>query len=677
MSKYISAYEALAKSFSKKKGIQVICKGSSFLTDGETIIIPEIPDSLNAQLRDPALAGILHESQHVVHSKFKKITERTKEEKKFSGLINNIEDIRIYKLGVQEYPGYQDLQETGLKFIRDNIIIPELRSHPMPKTEIPTFLGGCLQYRASGVNDDFFPENIRAIADIVEEEIKDVKWLPRKEGENQSTEITQRIVKKLKELIEEPKEKTPDKYQEEKKEKEQQRTNGKTDGEKLQNISEETEDLEEKENSDSEEGENNNPLEEEELELDEILEEEEEGEDSEENDSNGEGESPSSENKEPSNSESKDDDESSSKPKNLDELEETIEELLKGEDEELQDESSPTSLMSLLEDFLSKIIRDHNVENDKHIPYPPVLPLDREVHIKDKNPYTKGNREEIERMQGKFLKIKDGIDKQTRILKAKLLPLLLAEKRSSYLFEQPDGILDEARIFRIPNGDQKIYKQKVPGRKLDTAISILCDVSGSMHHEKIEMLKRTLLVLADSLQSLKVPFEILSFTTGGEEGEGYTKEEERLLQTLYDSYISRTFNVYNRFEPLLHTVIKSFNENYFSVRELIPLITSRNNNIDGEAVDWALKRLSEQRESRKILFVLSDGQPAARTSNSYLLIEDLKEKVKKGEKAGIEIIGIGMLTDAPKKFYTNHIQINELEEISTKIYQTLLNKLKN
>jgi len=336
--------------------------------------------------------------------------------------------------------------------------------------------------------------------------------------------------------------------------------------------------------------------------------------------------------------------------------------------------------MDQLENFIEEIVRKFNVDNNKHVPSPEILPFDEETHIKEFYEQKKKREGElaVANLKTEFSEISSLIDQQTQLLKSKILPVLLAEKRSSFIFEQEEGELDSARIFRIPNGDSKVYKKRVLGKKLNTAISILCDISGSMAGNKMRMLHPTLLVIADTLFALKIPFEILAFSTDGDKN---LSKNYQKLNDLQNKFWGKTLSsedlIYNRFSPLFHLIIKSFPENYIQVRELIPLINAMKSNVDGEAVEWAAKRLARQREERKILMVLSDGMPANTTSDSYLLERHLKETVRKIEKTGIEVLGVGMLTSAPGQFYTSSVVINSIDKISENIYRALLEKLRN
>ena len=98
MSNLYSSYERLAKIYAKNAGINLIIRGGGFCTDGKKIVIAEIPDKLNKTLKDPALAGLVHECKHLQHSWFPRNEKEAKEknldkfQKTYKGLINNMAD---------------------------------------------------------------------------------------------------------------------------------------------------------------------------------------------------------------------------------------------------------------------------------------------------------------------------------------------------------------------------------------------------------------------------------------------------------------------------------------------------------------------------------------------------------------------------------------------------------
>jgi cobaltochelatase CobT len=85
-------------------------------------------------------------------------------------------------------------------------------------------------------------------------------------------------------------------------------------------------------------------------------------------------------------------------------------------------------------------------------------------------------------------------------------------------------------------------------------------------------------------------------------------------------------------------------------------------NVDGEAVQWAGARISERKERRKIIMVLSDGYPEDGNWNSRLKAH-LKKAVKEVESKGIGCIGVGMMSDAVEDFYRDSVVCDSLNAV--------------
>jgi cobaltochelatase CobT len=90
-------------------------------------------------------------------------------------------------------------------------------------------------------------------------------------------------------------------------------------------------------------------------------------------------------------------------------------------------------------------------------------------------------------------------------------------------------------------------------------------------------------------------------------------------------------------------------------------------NIDGEALIWATKRLNNRTEKRKIFLVISEGTPVAaatKSNNDNDILNDHLHKtiahLEKHSKIEIAAIGIGHNVG---DFYQNSISIKNIEEL--------------
>jgi hypothetical protein len=90
-------------------------------------------------------------------------------------------------------------------------------------------------------------------------------------------------------------------------------------------------------------------------------------------------------------------------------------------------------------------------------------------------------------------------------------------------------------------------------------------------------------------------------------------------------------------------------------------------NIDGESILALLQHFSGRQEDRKIMIVLSDGSPAAQGRG---LTGHLKMVTKQIEQdTDIHLLGIGILTDAPRHFYRDNICLNNVGDLARNAHQ--------
>jgi len=101
------------------------------------------------------------------------------------------------------------------------------------------------------------------------------------------------------------------------------------------------------------------------------------------------------------------------------------------------------------------------------------------------------------------------------------------------------------------------------------------------------------------------------------------------------------------------------------------------NNTDGESIMVCAKRLGGQPQARKIMIVLSDGEPYGGPGNRIGLMHHLKKVVKELPTQGIEVFGIGILHPAVREYYPKHEIIMKLEELPTKVIKTMERMLFN
>ena len=104
-------------------------------------------------------------------------------------------------------------------------------------------------------------------------------------------------------------------------------------------------------------------------------------------------------------------------------------------------------------------------------------------------------------------------------------------------------------------------------------------------------------------------------------------------------------------------------------------------NIDGEALLWAFKRIAARKEERKILMVISDGAPVDDSTLSVNSGDYLEKHLKKivkfiENKNDIEILAIGIGHDV-SRYYKKAIKITDVQELGDVMIEQLSGLFEN
>jgi hypothetical protein len=186
----------------------------------------------------------------------------------------------------------------------------------------------------------------------------------------------------------------------------------------------------------------------------------------------------------------------------------------------------------------------------------------------------------------------------------------------------------------------------------DHSVMVLCDYSGSMNNSrKLPVAKEALISIAAMLRELKVNFSLRAFSSSQRNNE---------TQDL---------------------ILKDFKEELTDKRleEITAKYSSYGSNKDGAAIKHATDLLSQQRGA-KILIVISDGRPSAHAYEGKAADEHVREVIRRAEKKGIKVIGIGIDDGAETvpKLYKKHVIIKELQQLKRgliKAYQKAAKEL--
>ena len=245
----------------------------------------------------------------------------------------------------------------------------------------------------------------------------------------------------------------------------------------------------------------------------------------------------------------------------------------------------------------------------------------------------------------------------------KLQRRLQAQQNRSWLFDLEEGTLDAGRLARVvANPTTPLsFKQEKDTEFRDTCVTLLLDNSGSMRGRPISIAAICADVLARTLERCSVKVEILGFTTRAWKG---GQARERWLA-------QGRAQTPGRLNDLRHIIYKSADAPWRRVRPNLGLMMKEGllkENIDGEALEWAHRRMMARPEARRILMVISDGAPVDDSSLSVnpanFLEKHLRDVIAMVERRrAVELIAIGIGHDVTR-YYQRAVTITDVEQLA-------------
>ena len=280
--------------------------------------------------------------------------------------------------------------------------------------------------------------------------------------------------------------------------------------------------------------------------------------------------------------------------------------------------------------------------------------------------------------QNDLIELRKKLDNQIAELKKiitrlanKLQRRLLAKQERSWEYGLEFGYLDTQRFaqFIANPSNSNIYKKEKESDFKDTVVSLLIDNSGSMRGRPITIAAICADILSRTLERCGVKVEILGFTTknwkGGKCREKWVADDKPKSP--------------GRLNDLRHIIYKSADVPWRRISNNLGAMLQEGllkENVDGEAIIWACKRLLLRSENRRILMVISDGAPvddSTLASNSTNILENhLKETISWIESnSPIELLAIGIGHDVTN-YYEKAVTINDVEKLAKTMTEELI-----
>jgi cobaltochelatase CobT len=229
------------------------------------------------------------------------------------------------------------------------------------------------------------------------------------------------------------------------------------------------------------------------------------------------------------------------------------------------------------------------------------------------------------------------VSQQTRALRVRLDGLIQASRLTRARLA-PTGLrINTRELYRLSLSDPRVFSRYRKRKAVNTAVQILLDKSGSMRH-RLEIARRAAMAVACALQCIRgtavacaaFPVPVVRNAVG------------ILPLTRFDERVAVTASHYESFDAQGGT----------------PL---------AEALWWCASEILGRREERKMILVVTDGQP----DDS----ESAREIIQRCLNSGIEMIGLGIEVQAVKVLFPDWCVIQDIEQLAPAMFKVLERKL--
>ena len=218
---------------------------------------------------------------------------------------------------------------------------------------------------------------------------------------------------------------------------------------------------------------------------------------------------------------------------------------------------------------------------------------------------------------------------------------------------QEEGYVDGHRLSLLASSpaERRLFRTPRAEPASGTVVTLLVDCSGSMrqHHESVAMVVDT---LSRALELAGISSEVLGFTTRAWNGGRALRDWRRGGRPAHPG----------RLNELHHLVFKDADTPWRRARPAIAGLLKEDlyrEGVDGEAVEWACRRIEGRPEQRRVLLVFSDGSPMDSATNltnaPHYLDQHLREVVAREEARGTEILGVGVGLDLSPYYARSHV----------------------
>lgn len=226
----------------------------------------------------------------------------------------------------------------------------------------------------------------------------------------------------------------------------------------------------------------------------------------------------------------------------------------------------------------------------------------------------------------------------TAKIRSQLYGLVQASQRSGSRTKRTGKRLDTRNLHRVLVGDTRVYRTPAERQRPNTAVHIVVDMSSSMGHYVIpntnkkfeEVAREAAMALAMALEPIPGVNPAVTF--------------------FCDDSSQPVYSVVKHGER----VGKNADRFMFTSRGLTPM---------AEAVWYGAYELSKTREDRKMMIVVTDGDPDC--------VDSARSVIGLCEQSGFDMVGIGICTTAVTSLFKKHIVINDAADLQRTLFRLM------
>lgn len=256
-----------------------------------------------------------------------------------------------------------------------------------------------------------------------------------------------------------------------------------------------------------------------------------------------------------------------------------------------------------------------------------------------------------------------------RRLALRLQRRLMTARLRRWSFDQDEGRLDSRRLARLLTGrpPYPVFRREDESPVPEACVTLLVDQSGSMRGPPQRLTVQAIDLAVQTLEICRIRCEVLGFTTR------YGADNP----LVHAWQAAGRPSAPGRLNALRHLVYKRADQPWRRCRPSLGLLLREDlghENIDGEALDWAARRLLARPEPRKILVVLCDGAPydeaTAAANGRRFLADHARQVIAALETSPIRLAALGTARTVAH-YYRQSLVLHRPEEVTATLFDHL------